>query len=123
MRGLIYPVVFLIAAIVIGVGFLILRPQSLWAPASRDALRDYREGTWKTGPYQVHLPSQSRSRKVARLASTASPVSQRIRDRHRYSFACQPRPTFRGTEIINGMTKSAVLASFAAPTQRLAEPM
>ena len=64
MRGLIYPVVFLIAAIVIGVGFLILRPQSLWAPATAALSATTGKVHGKAGSLpRVHLPSQNRSRK------------------------------------------------------------
>ena len=118
MRGLIYPVVFLIAAIVIGVGFLILRPQSLWAPAVATLSAITGKAHGKTGslpsPFAKPKPvEKSRAPRLQPLSResegsvTVTVIALPVTDTPHFPLA---------QEIIKGMTKSAVLASFAAPT-------
>jgi len=117
MRGLIYPVVFLIAAIVIGVGFLILRPQSLWAPATAALSAITGKAHGKAGslpsPFAKSKPvDKSHAPRPQPLSSesegsvTVTVIALPVTDTPRFPLA---------QEIIKGMTKSAVLASFAAP--------
>src|SRR3954464_10552323 len=117
MRGLIYPVVFLIAAIVIGVGFLILRPQSLWAPAAATLPAITGKAHGKAGslpsPFAKPKPvEKSRAHRPQPLSSesegsvTVTVIALPVTDTPHFPLA---------QKIIKGMTKSAVLASFTAP--------
>ena len=120
MRGIIYPVVALIAAIIVGASLLILRPQSLWVPAIA-ALTGEAHG--KTGS----LPSPFGKAKTAEKSRTTRPQSRSIEPEGSVTVNVIPLPltvTVTDTprrfplaqEIVKGMTKSAVLASFANPT-------
>jgi len=117
MRGLIYSVVFLIAAIVIGVGFLILRPQSLWAPAVATLSAITGKAHGKTGslsspfakPKSVEKRREPRPQPLSSESEgsvTVTVIALPVTDAPRFPVA---------QEIINGVTKDAVLASFAAP--------
>ena len=117
MRGLIYSVVFLMAAIVIGVGFLILRPQSLWAPATAalSAITGKAHGKAESlpSPFAKSKPvEKSRAPRPLALSTesegavTVTVIALPVTDTPRFPLA---------QEIIKGMTKSAVLANFAAP--------
>jgi hypothetical protein len=117
MRGLIYPVVFLIAAILIGVGFLILRPQSLWAPAvaTFSAIAGKVHGQAESHPSPFSRPKAVEKSPAARpeARSSASEGSVTVT-----VIALPPAVPARfpmAQEIIKGMTKSSVLASFTTP--------
>ena len=117
MRGLVYPVVFLIAAILIGVGFLILRPQSLWAPAvaSLSAIAGKVHGQSGSHPSPFSRPKAVEKSRAARPLprSSASEGSVTVTV---IAFPPIAPPRFPlAQEIIKGMTKSSVLASFATP--------
>ena len=118
MRGIIYPVVALIAAIIVGASLLILRPQSLWVPAIA-ALTGEAHG--KTGS----LPSPFAKAKTAEKSRTTRPQPRSTEPDGSVTVNVIPLPlTVTDTprrfplaqEIVKGMTKSAVLASFANPT-------
>ena len=118
MRGLIYPVVFLIAAILIGVGFLILRPQSLWAPA----VATFSAITGKAHGKTESLPSPFAKTKAVEKSRAARPEPRSSASEGSVTVTVIPLPPTDTTrrfplaqEIIKGTTKSAVLASFATP--------
>jgi hypothetical protein len=118
MRGLIYPVVFLIAAIMIAVSFLILRPQSLWAPAvaTFSAIAGKVHGRAESHPSPFSKPKAVEKSRAARQLppSIASEGSVTVTVIPLPPIA--PRRFPLAQEISKGMAKSAVLASFGAPT-------
>jgi hypothetical protein len=119
MRGLVYPVVFLIAAILIGVGFLILRPQSLWAPAvaSLSAIAEKLHG--QSGSHPRPSPFSTPKAVEKSQAARALPRSSASEGSVTVTVIALPPiapPRFPlAQEIIKGMTKSSVLASFTTP--------
>jgi hypothetical protein len=118
MRRLVYPVVFLIAAILIGVGFLILRPQSLWEPAvaSLSAIAGKLHGQSGSHPH----PSPFSSPKAIEKSRTARPLPRSSASDGSVTVTVIALPIAPprfplAQEILKGMTKSSVLSSFATP--------
>jgi hypothetical protein len=118
MRGLIYPVVFLIASILIGVGFLILRPQSLWAPAvaTFSAIAGKVHGRVESHPSPFSRPKAVEKSRSARLQPQRSSASEGSVTVTVIPLPpAVPRRFPLAQEIIKGMNKSSVIASFATP--------
>lgn len=117
MRGLFNYVVVLIAAIVIGVGFLILRPQSWWprAPTFSAIIGKERGNVEsRTSPFAKPKPVEKSQTARPQPRSSASEGSVTVT-----VIPLPPTDTPRrfplAQEIIKGMKKSAVLASFGPP--------
>ena len=118
MRNLFYPVVFLIAAIVIGVGAVILRPQSWWpsAAATLSAITGKALGKTESRPSPFAKPNP------VEKSRTALPPSHSIAQEGSVTVTAIVLPSTYtpprfplAREISKGMTKSAVLASFGPP--------
>jgi len=117
VRGLFYPVVLLIAAIVIAVGFLILRPPYWWPRAATfSAITGKAPGNAesRTSPLAKPKPVEKSQTARPQPRSSASEGSVAVT-----VTLLPPTDTPRrfplAQEVIQGMKKSAVLASFGRP--------
>ena len=115
MRGLVYSVVFLVAAIVIGVGFLILRPQSWWpqAAATFSAITGKVLGNVESRTSPFAKPKPVEKSRTARPQPRSSALDESMAVT--ITLTDTPRRFPLAQEIIKGMIKSAVLASFGPP--------
>jgi hypothetical protein len=115
MRGIFYSVLFLVAAIVIGVGFVILRPQSWWpqAAATFSAIngRSLGKVESRTSPFAKPKPVEKSRTARPQPRSSALEESMAVT----VTLTDTPRHFPLAQEIIKGMTKSVVLASFGPP--------
>jgi hypothetical protein len=120
MRRIVFPVVFLIASIMIGVAMLVLRPQAIWAPMVAAITGKAREKTGSTtSPFAKTKAGEKNRPAHSGPRSDESPGTVTVTvipgpppDR--------PRRFPLGHEIAKGMTKADVLASFGTPTATVA---
>ena len=120
MRRIIYPAVLLIASILIGVAFLVLRPQSMWVPAGAALTGKAHEKTASPpSPFAKSAAGEKRqpARPAPRSDESLGTVAVKV-------IPLPPTDTPRrfplAQEIAKGMTKSAILANFATPTATVA---
>ena len=116
MRRIIYPVVVLIAAIMVGTALLILRPESLWVPAV-EAI------TGKSRAKPEARPSPLANAKAVAKSRPVHPQPGPDESEGSVTVNVIPLPVTEkpprrfplAQDVVKGMTKSAVLASYDAP--------
>jgi len=123
MRGIFFPMVLLIACIALGAGFLILRPQALWGPAAAA----FAAITGTTAKTETPTPAEPPKpvEKVRRVRTGVRPADSTDEDREVTVKIIAlpptaPLPFPLAQEVARGMTRSAVLAGFTAPTATIA---
>ena len=120
MRRIIFPVILLIASIMIGVTLLVIRPQSMWAPVVA-AL------TGKSNEKTASRPSPLAEKKTVEKSRPARPGPRSDESSEAVTVNVLPSPPANtprrfplAQDIVKGMTKAAVLADFATPTATIA---
>ena len=116
MRRIIYPVVALIAAIIIGVALLTLRPQSLWVPAVAALTGKPHEKTASLLSPFAKAKAVEKNRAAHPQPRATEPEGSVTVNVIPLPLTDTPRRFPLAQEIVKGMTKSAVLAGFATPS-------
>jgi len=120
MRRIIFPVVLLIASIMIGVTLLVIRPQSMWAPVVAALTGKSNE---KTGS----PPSPFAKTKTVEKSRPARPGPRPDESSEAVTVNVLPSPAANtprrfplAQDVVKGMTKAAVLSNFSTPTATVA---